>query len=75
MTITGSRRPRGKLELGLKYLEVLQAETKVEARIVGNAKVYSIAQRTPLAVSLLHEEPDPGSGCRPHDVRQANDRC
>lgn len=35
-----------------KHLEVLQAEGHVEARIVGNAKVYSIAQRVPLSAFL-----------------------
>ncbi|MDN7011733.1 PAS domain S-box protein [Methanoculleus sp. FWC-SCC3] len=35
-----------------KHLEVLQAEGHVEARLVGNAKVYSIAQRIPLSAFL-----------------------
>lgn len=35
-----------------KHLEVLQAEGHVEARIVGNAKIYSVAQRIPLSAFL-----------------------
>lgn len=31
-----------------KHLEVMQAAGQVEARLVGNAKVYSVAQRVPL---------------------------
>jgi len=35
-----------------KHLEVMQAEGRVEARLVGNAKVYSLAQRIPLSAFL-----------------------
>lgn len=35
-----------------KHLEVLQAEGHVEVRVVGNAKVYSVAQRIPLSAFL-----------------------
>ncbi|WP_292364860.1 MULTISPECIES: PAS domain S-box protein [unclassified Methanoculleus] len=35
-----------------KHLEVLQAEGHVEARLVGNAKVYSVAHRVPLSAFL-----------------------
>ena len=35
-----------------KHLEVMQASGQVEARLVGNAKVYSIAQRVPLSAFL-----------------------
>ncbi|KAF5087648.1 PAS fold protein [anaerobic digester metagenome] len=35
-----------------KHLEVMQAAGQVEARLVGNAKVYSIAQRVPLSAFL-----------------------
>lgn len=35
-----------------KHLEVLQAEGHVEARLVGNAKVYSVTHRVPLSAFL-----------------------
>ncbi len=35
-----------------KHLEVMQAAGQVESRLVGNAKVYSIAQRVPLSAFL-----------------------
>ncbi|WP_243670472.1 PAS domain-containing protein [Methanoculleus chikugoensis] len=35
-----------------KHLEVMQAAGQVEARLVGNAKVYSVAQRIPLSAFL-----------------------
>ena len=35
-----------------KHLEVMQAAGQVEARLVGNAKVYSVAQRVPLSAFL-----------------------
>ena len=35
-----------------KHLEVMQAAGQVEARLVGNAKVYSLAQRVPLSAFL-----------------------
>ncbi|MCM2465074.1 PAS domain S-box protein [Methanoculleus oceani] len=35
-----------------KHLEVMQAAGHVESRLVGNAKVYSVAQRVPLSAFL-----------------------
>ena len=35
-----------------KHLEVMQAEGHVEARLGGNARVYSVAQRVPLSAFL-----------------------
>ncbi|MCT8335994.1 PAS domain S-box protein [Methanoculleus sp. Afa-1] len=35
-----------------KHLEVMQVAGQVEARLVGNAKVYSVAQRVPLSAFL-----------------------
>ncbi|ABN58396.1 MAG: PAS domain S-box protein [Methanoculleus marisnigri] len=35
-----------------KHLEVMQAAGQVEARLVGNAKVYSVTQRIPLSAFL-----------------------
>lgn len=53
MTITEIARALGANRNSVsKHLEVLQAEGHVEARLVGNAKVYSIAQRVPLSAFL-----------------------
>ncbi|PKL63054.1 MAG: histidine kinase [Methanomicrobiales archaeon HGW-Methanomicrobiales-2] len=53
MTITEiARALKANRNSASKHLEVMQAAGQVEARLVGNAKVYSIAQRVPLSAFL-----------------------
>ncbi|MDV2481105.1 PAS domain-containing protein [Methanoculleus sp. Wushi-C6] len=53
MTITEIARALGANRNSVsRHLEVMQAEGQVEARLVGNAKVYSVAQRIPLSAFL-----------------------
>ncbi|HOI58539.1 MAG: PAS domain-containing protein [Methanoculleus sp.] len=53
MTITEIARALGVNRNSVsKHLEVMQAEGHVEARLVGNAKVYAVAQRVPLSAFL-----------------------
>ena len=53
MTITEIARALGVNRNSVsKHLEVMQAEGQVEARLVGNAKVYSVTQRVPLSAFL-----------------------
>ena len=58
-----------------KHLEVMQAAGQVESRLVGNAKVYSLAQRVPLSAFLCFTKNlilvlDAGS-----TIIQANEQC
>ncbi|WP_286878672.1 helix-turn-helix domain-containing protein [Methanoculleus sp. UBA413] len=53
MTITEIARALGMNRNSVsKHLEVMQVAGQVEARLVGNAKVYSVAQRVPLSAFL-----------------------
>ncbi|CCJ37511.1 putative PAS/PAC sensor protein [Methanoculleus bourgensis MS2] len=53
MTITEIARALGMNRNSVsKHLEVMQVAGQVESRLVGNAKVYSVAQRVPLSAFL-----------------------
>jgi len=76
MTITEIARALGANRNSVsKHLEVLQAEGHVEARLVGNAKVYSIAQRVPLSAFLCFTKNLILVLDADLTIVQANDRC
>lgn len=58
-----------------KHLEVMQATGQVEARLVGNAKVYSLAQRVPLSAFLCFTKNLILVLDADLTIVQANDRC
>ncbi|MDN5340448.1 MAG: hypothetical protein PWQ30_1557 [Euryarchaeota archaeon] len=58
-----------------KHLEVLQAEGHVEVRVVGNAKVYSVAQRIPLSAFLCFTKNLILVLDADLTIAQANDQC
>ena len=76
MTITEIARALGANRNSVsKHLEVLQAEGHVEARLVGNAKVYSLAQRVPLSAFLCFTKNLILVLDDDLTIVQANDRC
>jgi len=76
MTITEIARALGANRNSVsKHLEVLQAEGHVEARLVGNAKVYSLAQRVPLSAFLCFTKNLILVLDTDLTIVQANDRC
>ncbi|HOI12561.1 MAG TPA: PAS domain-containing protein [Methanoculleus sp.] len=58
-----------------KHLEVMQATGQVEARLVGNAKVYSLVQRVPLSAFLCFTKNLILVLDADLTIVQANDRC
>ncbi|WP_241481269.1 PAS domain S-box protein [Methanoculleus sediminis] len=76
MTITEIARALGANRNSVsKHLEVMQAAGQVEARLVGNAKVYSVAQRIPLSAFLCFTKNLILVLDTDLAIVQANDRC
>jgi PAS domain S-box-containing protein len=76
MTITELARALGANRNSVsKYLEVMQAEGHVEGRLVGNAKVYSLAQRIPISAFLCFTKNLILILDADLTIVQANDRC